>query len=277
MSEPEPYDLDLRVDLPDGVTAREWGNDLLMRAEGGGAFVRVLLPVRLRGGSTITFSTWLRVSEEDLHRAFLVWAKPGYGELVLDGTLANTILPWGPAVLGAPATAAVLDPAHLPTLVESSNPTLLEVLGLEWDADDTLSRMGCAVPVPVRQPVTDRWEFERTAGLAPVQTAEGLRFVGPGRTVIVDVLTTPEDWEPEYTLETMLKGAPADPEGRLLEGGDGGLRHALWQESADGREFYGHVVRRGTAAHVICLYADPDDLAWALEVWRSVTARSTGA
>ncbi|MEV6522059.1 hypothetical protein AB0M43_08980 [Longispora sp. NPDC051575] len=293
MSEPEPYDLDLRVDLPDGVTGREWGNDLLMRAEGGGgAFVRVLLPVGLRGGSSITFGTWLRVSEEELHRAFLAWSSPAYADLVLEGTLGNTILPWGPEVLGAPATASVLDPAHLPTVVSSGHPEVARMLAEDWDPDDVLSRMGCALPVPVRQPVTDRWEFTRTAGLSPAHTAEGLRFVGPGRVVIVDVLTTPEEWTPEHTLEVVLKGAPADPEGRLLEGeelgagkgedpegGTGapaaGLRHALWQQVDQGREFYGHVIRPGTTAHVICLYEDPDDLAWALEVWRSVRPPTT--
>jgi hypothetical protein len=64
----------LRFTWPDPVLSvpeserhsRTWGNDVLMQVKDVGSFVRVLLPVRLSGGYTVTFGTWLSVHPEDL-------------------------------------------------------------------------------------------------------------------------------------------------------------------------------------------------------------------
>jgi hypothetical protein len=70
---------------------RAWGNDVLMEVRDVGAFVRVLVPVRLTGGYTITYGVWLGVRAEDLRRAWEVWRTPEYTDLRLAGLLANKL------------------------------------------------------------------------------------------------------------------------------------------------------------------------------------------
>jgi hypothetical protein len=74
-------------------TARTWGNDVLMQVQDVGAFVRVMVPVRLTGGYTVRFGAWLSVRPEDLRHAWEVWWTPAYAELRLAGVLANMLPP----------------------------------------------------------------------------------------------------------------------------------------------------------------------------------------
>ncbi|HKT00302.1 MAG TPA: DUF2199 domain-containing protein, partial [Rugosimonospora sp.] len=96
-------DIQARLELPDALwqlPAEQrgsglWQVDGLCRLDGVGAYVGCLLPVRLAGGGTLTFGTWLAVSDADLARTGQVWGGPGYGGLRLAGTLANAVAPWG--------------------------------------------------------------------------------------------------------------------------------------------------------------------------------------
>jgi len=65
---PEPV-----LDVPEAERAsRTWGNDVLMQVQGVGAFVRILVPVHLTGGYTVTFGAWLGLHPDDLRRAHTV-------------------------------------------------------------------------------------------------------------------------------------------------------------------------------------------------------------
>lgn len=66
-------------------------SSVMMQVPSVGPFVRVLLPVSLTGGFTVTFGVWLLVHPDDLARAYRIWWEPQYADLVLDGWLANAL------------------------------------------------------------------------------------------------------------------------------------------------------------------------------------------
>lgn len=150
----EEHNRHVRFRLPDPVlhlpdqerTAGTWlcGDDnparaVLMQVPEVGAFVRVLVPVHLTGGYTVTFGAWLGVHPEDLRRAFEVWWEPNYSSLTLDGRLANALPIWG--LLTAPAHAAVIDADASPYVVGSSDPAFAAVLAEQWPHDDLLAAL----------------------------------------------------------------------------------------------------------------------------------------
>lgn len=109
---------------------------VMMQVPEVGAFVRVLLPVALVGGDTVTFGLWLGISPDDLQRAFATWWEPGYVDLVLDGRIANDVQPWG--LLARPALAVVRDPDETPYLTSSSDPAVHDVLTKDWAHTDVI-------------------------------------------------------------------------------------------------------------------------------------------
>jgi len=111
----------------------------MMSIEGVGSYVRVLVPVRLTGGYSVTFGVWLEVPETEMHRAFTVWFAPEYDGLTLSGRLANELSPW--AVLGAPLTVNVRDPQHTPYAASSDDASLAGMLSDEWDHELVLSAL----------------------------------------------------------------------------------------------------------------------------------------
>jgi hypothetical protein len=149
----DAHDKHIRFRLPDSVLAlpdRErsegtWLSDgdanaaVMTQVPNLGAFVRVLLPVRLTGGHKVTFGTWIGVHPDDLQRAFGVWWEPEYTSLRLQGHLANTLPGWG--LLGAAVEAQVLDPDATPFIVRSGDPELTRVLTTEWPHREVLDRL----------------------------------------------------------------------------------------------------------------------------------------
>lgn len=137
----------VRFVLPDPVLAvpeserveRTWGHDPLLQVQGIGAFVRVLLPIQLTGGFSLTVGTWLAINPSGLREVWELWETPAYAELVLDGFLANALPPWGEKVLGEPAVAAVRDSTQWPYIQQSGAPTLHAVLSTEWPHDAILA------------------------------------------------------------------------------------------------------------------------------------------
>ena len=109
------------------ATARE---SVMMQVPQLGAFVRVLLPIRLTGGYNVTFGVWLAFEPADLPAIFGAWWAPEYRDLRVNGWLGNAIRPWG--CLAAPVEAAVRDPAHTPYCERSEDPLLDRVLRDEW-------------------------------------------------------------------------------------------------------------------------------------------------
>ena len=112
---------------------------VMMQVPDLGAFVRVLLPVSLEGGDTITFGTWLGVHPQDLKRAFEAWWAPTYPELELAGVIANDVKPWG--LLARPAVARVTDPDATPYVVESEDALTRDVLTRAWPHEQVIDAL----------------------------------------------------------------------------------------------------------------------------------------
>jgi hypothetical protein len=280
---PDDKRIDVRFGLPDVVfggdeRARRHpeGLQALLEVDGHGSFIRCLLPIRLTDAMELVIGTWLRITDADLARAAQVWETPAYGDLVLQGTLANAVRPWGDDLLHAPVTVAVQNDGEIPYVTAAHSPAVTEILTNVWNRHYVLSRFGHALPVAVRTRIGDRWSIERTPGLQGRVHDGSHRFVGPGRTVIIDSLT---HRDPNADLDTLLAGllggAPAVPaEQQITEGEPDCVRHALWRSATrSGREqyeLYGFVVVPGAALAVVCISDDPVDLAWAKHVWRSI-------
>ena len=142
----DEHDRHVRFVLPDPVLqvpadereARTWGADPLIQVQGVGAFVRVLLPIRLTGGYALTVGTWLAIDPSLLRSVWEQWETPAYAALELDGLLANAIPPWGAAVLGMPCSANVRDPTAFPYVGASTHPGLDAAVTREWPHTEIL-------------------------------------------------------------------------------------------------------------------------------------------
>ncbi|HEY7138869.1 MAG TPA: DUF2199 domain-containing protein [Methylomirabilota bacterium] len=127
------------LEVPEGERAeRTWGNDVLMQVREVGSFVRVLVPVRLTGGYTVTYGAWLFVRPEDLRHAWEVWWTPEYAQLRLAGLLANMLPAWESHTYGKPLAIAVRDPESAPYAVDSSDDFMRRVLQDEWPHEPIL-------------------------------------------------------------------------------------------------------------------------------------------
>jgi hypothetical protein len=280
---PDDKRIDVRFGLPDAVfggdeQARRHpeGLQALLEVDGHGCFIRCLLPIRLTDETEVVVGTWLRITDADLARAADTWETPAYGELVLQGTLANAIRPWDDHLLNATVTVTVQNAGEIPYVTAADSPAVTEILTNVWNRHYVLSRFGHALPVAVRTRVGDRWSIERTPGLQGRVHDGSHRFVGPGRTVIIDSLTHHDPGaDPDTLLAGLLSGAPAVlADQQITERESGYVRHALWTSATrSGREqheLYGFVVVPGAALAVVCIWDDPVDFAWAKHVWRSI-------
>ena len=145
------HDRHVRFTLPDLVhelpereyTAGTWMEHTnardadMMQVPNVGAFVRALIPIRLTEGHQITYGVWLAINPAQLRGLFDLWHKPEYGDLKLDGWLANSIQPWG--LLAAPVRAVVRDTDHTPYCDSSTDDMLDAVLHRVWPHDTVLS------------------------------------------------------------------------------------------------------------------------------------------
>jgi hypothetical protein len=136
--------------LPDPVlevpaderSSRTWGSDPLLQVQGVGAFVRVMLPIRLTDGHSLTFGTWLAINPSELPSVWERWETDTYPSIVLEGYLANAIAPWGRSVFGAPATATVREPTQNPYITATTQTALAEVIEREWPYREVLEANG---------------------------------------------------------------------------------------------------------------------------------------
>jgi hypothetical protein len=125
---PEPV-----LDVPEGEReSRTWGNDVLMQVKDVGAFVRILIPVKLTGGYTVTYGAWLSVHPDDLRHAWEEWTSPAYGSLRLRGVLANMLPGWESETYVKAVEAAVLNVEQVPYAVDSTDDFMRRVLRDEW-------------------------------------------------------------------------------------------------------------------------------------------------
>ena len=119
--------------------SRTWGNDVLMMVQDVGAFVRVLVPVHLTGGYTVTFGAWLGVHPDDLRRTYEIWNEPEYANLELDGRLANMLPPWEDKTYGRSLRATVRNADQVPYAADSSDTDLQSILTEEWQHEFVLA------------------------------------------------------------------------------------------------------------------------------------------
>lgn len=132
---PEPV-----LSIPkDERAALTWGNDVLMQVKGVGGFVRILLPVKLTGGYTVTFGAWLSVDSPSLRRAWELWEDERYKDLRLSGVLANMLPGWEDETYVKPIEAAVINTEHTPYAVASSDEFMSRVLNDEWPHEFVLA------------------------------------------------------------------------------------------------------------------------------------------
>ena len=137
----------IRFRLPEPVlsvpeeerAARTWGNDVLMQVSEVGSFVRILVPVKLSGGYTVTYGAWLGIHPDDLRRAWETWVDPSYVHLRLHGVLANMLPGWESETYLKPVETAVLDADQTPYAVDSSDDFMHRVIHDEWPHDLVLA------------------------------------------------------------------------------------------------------------------------------------------
>ena len=110
----------------------------MMQVDGVGAFVRILVPIRLTGGYTVTFGAWLGVHPDDLGHAYEVWTTDMYAHLVLNGVLANGLPPWIDQTFRQPLRAAVRDVDQIPYADGSDDAFVASLLTEEWAHDVVL-------------------------------------------------------------------------------------------------------------------------------------------
>ena len=106
----DAHDRHVRFRLPDVVVSAGielhdesvWMTDpdpdraVMLRVEGVGRFVRVLLPVQLHDGFSVTFGTWVDVAGDAQFRDIIdVWWSDRYGSYSFTGSLANDLPLWG--------------------------------------------------------------------------------------------------------------------------------------------------------------------------------------
>ena len=137
----DEHDRHIRFKLPEPVLAippeerepQTWGNDVLMQVQKLGSFVRILVPIKLSGGYTVTYSAWLGVHPADLRHAWEVWTdKDAYPQLRLKGYLANMLPGWEMETYTKPLETAVLDPEFTPYAVDSPDDFMQRILHDEW-------------------------------------------------------------------------------------------------------------------------------------------------
>jgi hypothetical protein len=109
-----------------------------MQVQGVGAFVRILVPVKLIGGYKVTYGAWLSVHPDDLRLACDVWTALQYRELRLRGVLANKLPGWESETYLKPVEAAVLDVEQVPYAMASPDEFLQHVLQDEWPHEAVL-------------------------------------------------------------------------------------------------------------------------------------------
>ncbi|MBP2326785.1 hypothetical protein JOF56_007170 [Kibdelosporangium banguiense] len=273
--------MDIRAMLPDAAIGLPEENlheitPGLLRVDGLGSFARCLLPVRLSGDLEVVFGVWIKIGDADLDHVAAVWDKRDYVDVVLHGTFANSIIPWGDAILGAPVTAMVQDVDEIPYIEASDDAEFEKLLTDVWDRDHVLSRFAHALPVAVRETIGERWSIERSAGMAARVVETGAtQYSGPGRTVFVDELRDPMNRTADEMLAQMLENFPELPPEQIFTTRNGDeIRDARWlTQDVDGEirhELYGYAIRPGSMMAIVCIHDTPEDHAWAMHVFNSI-------
>jgi hypothetical protein len=116
------------------------GTEMILIAHGVGNFIKVLLPVRLDDGRTVTYSLWVGLGATLMEKVCDLIRAENYRNLTFEGLLANGVRPWGDTLLKAHVrvSAVVENGSWYLVVVGSDTPALAEVLTREWPADHVL-------------------------------------------------------------------------------------------------------------------------------------------
>jgi hypothetical protein len=114
--------------------------DAVLTTRGFGNYFRVILPVRLDDGRTVTFGVWVEIHTPDEFTRVLDYCREPEDppSLTFQGTLSNSVAPWQGKTMGATVTSALLEPRKLPRIT-GGDPPVLEVLNGSWSARDVLA------------------------------------------------------------------------------------------------------------------------------------------
>jgi hypothetical protein len=121
---------DVYYDIPDELLDT-WGQDPFLAIKTIGFFLRVIVPVRMDGGFSVNFGTWLEIDAEDFRTAWQTWNMPEYQDLEIEGYLANELEPWGPFP-HALVKATVRDLNEVPVVTSATDPEVQKFLETEW-------------------------------------------------------------------------------------------------------------------------------------------------
>jgi hypothetical protein len=264
--------LNVRCFLPDALLAvptadraPRWGTQALLYAPDVGAFMRVLLPLRLTGGMSLTYGTWIAISDEDFGHAMACWDAPAYAELRISGTLANAITPWRAETLDAPVTTAVRDVGQIPYVID--------LLTGEYDRDTVLGTLSHPLPVALRRRLDDTWSLRRDAGFAARVVDDDWEFTDQDHVVRARVVELPPAMTFDEFMTRNAQNMPRLPAKQTITESDGGLvRHAFWLSGDTGETLVGYAFTPGSCLEIGCFYRDPAELGWAQSVWRSAKA-----
>lgn len=116
------------------------GTEMVLIARGIGNFIKVLLPVRLDDGRTVTYSLWVGLGAPLMEKVCDLIRAENYRNLTFEGLLANGVRPWGDTLLRAHVRVDAVSEngSWYLVVVGSDTPALAEVLAREWPADHVL-------------------------------------------------------------------------------------------------------------------------------------------
>jgi len=114
--------------LADDSAVRVANSGDFMKVDDEVAYVRVLLKGRLTGGRELVLGIFLEVTAEEMHRVFQLWGTGEHTSLVVSGTIANRLEPWGDRLFGVRAEARPPDGNSLPQIFASPDALLMSIL-----------------------------------------------------------------------------------------------------------------------------------------------------
>jgi len=140
----------------------------MVRVNGMGNFIRVILPVPVEHDREATFGVWLCITEPEEYQRIIAAARDGRKRWVgtrFAGRLVTALQPW-PEIFGAWAQAEAPAAFEVARLVHSVDPTLSTVLTKRWPVDLIRDNRGEHVPGQMTggwtpNPYEGRWPWSR--------------------------------------------------------------------------------------------------------------------
>jgi hypothetical protein len=122
------------LELPKSERAKYADQDIIAVPEIG-SFAPVLLPITMVSGYRLTLGTWLGFDGLQMYqRAVALWNAPGYSQMVLEGRLANEVMPWN-ALMGLRVRATAKQDDKIPYVTEVLSNNAQALVDADWDCE----------------------------------------------------------------------------------------------------------------------------------------------